>query len=352
MGVQVGEGGTQNIYSSQSFCRCGNSIQFQCQICGAGMCWTCDVIEWQQRNKTRYGFPRIVVWTPDIGYIRKVEQTGPEWAIEDNRIMKAQLTEGTIVGPFLYSGDVVPVLTAQGLRHVCCVCVTAAAVDIAELIVSGTACRIPDCCLQATATCTCCGGSFCTLTYSLRSAHWNLNAKWNTWRTFGRIGSSEWIRWNCSPGLCMTCASEQAEALEEKIVSRLEDYGLVVAGVSGTPPEHTPLFRIPVERLWQEKMSRRQRAEYERAKEEAEEMQKRCYTEIQELTAQQAAVTRECEHTQWFASTDTLRLPSVDALRLAEQRAAAKLTVSKYAGYVYAIVDDRDRPMRSAAGAP
>jgi hypothetical protein len=357
MGVQVGAGGTQNIYSSQSFCRCGNSIQFQCQVCGAGMCWTCDVIEWQQRNKTRYGFPRIVVWTSDIGYIKKVEKSGAEWAIDDNRIMKAQLTEGTIVGPFLYSGDVVPVLTAEGLRHVCCACVTAAAVDIAESIVSGTACRIPDCCLQATATCTCCGGSFCTLTFSLGSAHWNLNAEWGEWRTFGSIGSRGQIGWNRSPGLCLTCASEQAEASAEVIIDRLEEYGLVFDAFPGRPPGWTPRFTVPVGLPYKTKMSRRERAEYDKAREKAEEMEKRCFAEIQERIAQLATVTRKCEHTQWFADTDSLHLPVIDAFRLADlhrasQRVDGKLGISRYVGYIYAIVDDRDQPMRTAEGTP
>jgi hypothetical protein len=135
LAVQVGPGGTQNIYSSQRFCRCGNSIQFQCQLCKTGMCWSCDVIEWRQRNQ----FPRILVPTPGIGYLKKIDRTAAEWSISDNRIMQVGSAGGTIVGPFLYSDDILPgLIEAHALRHVCCACVTAAAVTAAEMIVSGT----------------------------------------------------------------------------------------------------------------------------------------------------------------------------------------------------------------------
>ena len=360
MGVQVGEGGTQNIYSSQSFCRCGNQIQFQCQICRAGICWTCDVIEWRERHKTRKGFTRIVVPTPGIGYLKKIDKPEVVWGIANNRITEVQLAAGTIVGPFLYSGDFVPVLIAEGLRHVCCVCVTATAVDLAEMIVAGTACRMPGCCGRATATCTCCGGSFCALTVSGGGGHWNPDAQW---RTFGSIGSAGQIRWNRSPGLCMTCSSEQAEALAEIIIDELDKYGLVFDLGPGRPPEWTPQFRVPVGIPYKTKMSRRERAEHHNAYEKTVAMEKRCYAEIQERIAQLAMVPRKCEHTQWFAGTDTLHLPAIDTSHLpttgtsylpnphlVDHVVDGKFGISIYVGYVYAIVEERDQPTHPAAG--
>jgi hypothetical protein len=134
---------------------------------------------------------------------------------------------------------------------------------------------------------------------------------------------------------------EQVEALDEKVVSRLENYGLVAHGNWGSHP----VFRIPVWQLWQKKASRRQRAEYERAEEKATQMEGRCYAEIQALIDQSATVARQCEHAQWFAAAGTLRLSS-------EARGDSRLPIRRYTGYIYAIVGEREQAPHTAAESP
>ena len=329
MGVQVGEGGTQIIYSSKTYCRCGNPVEFQCQLCKAGLCWACDVIEWRKRNGAGLGLPRIVVPARGVGYLKKIDKAAIEWTITDNRIMRVQMVAGTTIWPILYADDILPSLTeALGdLRHICCTCMSAASVAAAEGIISGRICRIPDCGLQSAEICTCCGGSFCSTGSKINNRHSSMSMQWRNFL----IGGAGTISWQRPSGLCITCVSEQVGTWEKKIISRLEAYGFV--HYDGSGPDFK--FRIPVSPpLQQKKLTRRQRYEYGRAQEEARQAEKHCYAEIQALLEQPVAVGRECEHPQWFTAPDTLSF-------MREGRGDGRLMISRCVGYVYAMVDQR-----------
>jgi hypothetical protein len=144
------------------YCRCGNLVQSQCQLCEAPLCDECDIITivWSYGTKEVRGRSGIAVRWPDFGYLCKIYRLT---VVDNGRIVSKEVSDPSDFGPILLSDEILPSLTrAHGpLRHLCPPCLTAAAPIAASDIASGATCEVPGCGFAGESRCPCCGCAFC-----------------------------------------------------------------------------------------------------------------------------------------------------------------------------------------------
>src|SRR5271170_7364206 len=56
--------GRDPVQGGRDFCPCGNMIEFQCQLCRAGVCGECDIVQWHKRNEP----PLVPAWQPSLAF--------------------------------------------------------------------------------------------------------------------------------------------------------------------------------------------------------------------------------------------------------------------------------------------
>lgn len=277
----------------QCFCSCGNMIEFQCQICKNGICWACDVLEWQKRYSVRQqcDHPNISIPVVGFGYFKKNARHTTEWSIVGNQIVEVTRPGPGIIGPFIYVSKLLPQLTvARGeLRHVCCACVVATVADAAEAIATGTMCEVPECDASAESHCACCRRAFCARDVSRPGGGGDdIMHK-------GLVGISTiyqaplYIPWKCPPGLCAICAYEKANEARRQI-----------HGICANDPDletHPCGFWVP---STLKRTSRARRADCERVRSIVE----RCCAAIN-ACIEEVAAAFPCQREQWFAEAHT-----------------------------------------------
>jgi hypothetical protein len=168
------------VSHAPSFCMHGNPVLCQCQLCGAGMCGACDVLQWRNPDGSRR---EIFVPAVGFGYLEHPGEEG-HLAIIGNRIITSRVT-----GPFFYTDKLISTLASShgGLLHVCCPCVASAVPVTADRIITGAVCESPHCSAPSKARCRCCRSAFCE--------------QWLTHDWFFRQGLAENGRFRYYPGV-------------------------------------------------------------------------------------------------------------------------------------------------------
>jgi hypothetical protein len=223
---------------SPAFCACGTSIRFQCQVCRAGICSGCDVIEWKRRRdeETRrsiypFNIPgpsdsdslygKLHVPVVGYGYLRQRFLPDSEiWAIVDNHIIRIRERDSRSGGPFLYVDELLSTIRAAGLNHVCCSCVTAAVPQTADNIANRVMCEQPGCVSVPSDECRCCRSSFCgehlTPTALARCGQAARSGHVKT-ADISSCGTSMWpsshhsAEWIIPGGMCLGCVAEKVQ---------------------------------------------------------------------------------------------------------------------------------------------
>lgn len=172
-----------------SFCMHGNPVRCQWQLCGAGMCMLCDVIQWQATDGAPDSVPTV-----GFGYLKHLDER-----------------ERRVAGPFFYIYKLISSLASSrgDLRHVCYPCVASAVPVTADRIITGVVCESPLCGAPSRARCRCCGSAFCEqcLTPKWLTYEWfhkqelaRLSDPYRRYRYYPGVPSY----WPCLPVICMS----------------------------------------------------------------------------------------------------------------------------------------------------
>jgi hypothetical protein len=142
------------VHYAPSFCMHGNPVQCQCQLCGAGMCKECDVLQSRDLH---------IVPAVGFGYLEHHER---------------------VTGPFFYTYKLISSLASSNgdLHHVCYSCVASAVPVTADRIITGAICESPCCSAPSKARCRCCRSGFCEQC---------LTPTWLTYQWFHKQGLAE-----------------------------------------------------------------------------------------------------------------------------------------------------------------
>lgn len=169
------------IDHTPSFCKHGNPVEVQCQICKAGMCRDqCDIgpeIDMSREAKFMTG-QRIP--TAGFGYFYMDGGGAGSTARGE--------------GPFLPERKLAASLQLKygELHHFCYDCMIAAVPATADYITSGELCNWPACVTKAAAQCSCCGSAFCAdcMTDECLVGIYGIEHG-----TYQDLESGQWLRW-------------------------------------------------------------------------------------------------------------------------------------------------------------
>lgn len=164
-----------------SFCKHGNPVEVQCQICKAGMCKEqCDIgPEIDMSREANFMTGR---WIPTAGFGYFYLDGG---------------SAGTTVrgkGPFLHERKLAASLQLKHgeLHHFCYDCMIAAVPATADYIASGELCNWPSCVNKSAGSCSCCGNAFCAdcMTDSCLVGPYGIERN-----NYNDLESGQWLRW-------------------------------------------------------------------------------------------------------------------------------------------------------------
>lgn len=225
------------VSHAPSFCLHGNPVVCQCQLCGAGMCGACDVLQ----SADPYGFHReISVPAVGFGYVEWPPRHSSGTPRPDERV----------TGPLFYSDKLISSLTSShgDLRHVCRPCVASAIPVTAERIITGAICESPHCSEPSKARCRCCGSGFCEgcltpewLTHDWfrrqgLAEHHDPYGRYRYypgvpgyWPCLPYIGGSQ-MEWAAPDNLCRACVGENVERAAELSTKMCEGFPELLPG--------------------------------------------------------------------------------------------------------------------------
>lgn len=227
-----------------SFCKHGNLVEVQCQICKAGMCRDqCDIgPEIDMSRGPNFMTGR---WIPTAGFGYFYMDGGSVGATARGK------------GPFLPERKIAASLQLKHgeLHHFCYDCIIAAVPATADYIASGELCNWPSCVSKSAGSCSCCGSAFCAdcmtddclvgIHAMERGTYQDLESgQWLRWRApLPKI--IDWaVRWRVPRGLCYACAREKGHEAAE-IAMRICEQDYVGRLVKAEGESSVPTFSVP-----------------------------------------------------------------------------------------------------------